>query len=235
MKHLQTTTWDFLKLRGEGPLNTVSKQNYLIFHQCSLNFIRLLQVVITSSVTTLLRGENDSKQSDEIQAITSVTTKEMETKISTPDTSEGFVLTPRLAVLEWILGKCLRIIWIFPQNSFLKLWEFAMKKMFWLEGRTLKMFDRTACVTLCSRHWARAFKTFPNNVSKLSWSADNECQCHSKWRTDLRLFVNNFEPFYKTFRRLFCGEDYRKSWPVYQGIWKVLWPLIWRILALCSG
>ena len=84
----------------EGPLNTVSKQNYLIFHQCSLNFIRLLQVVITSSVTTLLRGENDSKQSDEIQAITSVTTKEMETKISTPDTSEGFVLTPRLAVLE---------------------------------------------------------------------------------------------------------------------------------------
>ena len=186
MKHLQTTTWDFLKLRGEGPLNTVSKQNYLIFHQCSLNFIRLLQVVITSSVTTLLRGENDSKQSDEIQAITSVTTKEMETKISTPDTSEGFVLTPRLAVLEWILGKCLRIIWIFPQNSFLKLWEFAMKKMFWLEGRTLKMFDRTACVTLCSRHWARAFKTFPHNVSKLSWSAD--MKCHSKWRTDLQLF-----------------------------------------------
>ena len=34
----------------------------------SLNFIRLLRVVSTPSVTTLLRGENDSKQSDEIQA-----------------------------------------------------------------------------------------------------------------------------------------------------------------------
>ena len=34
----------------------------------SLNFIRLLRVVITPSVTTLLRGENDSKQSDEFQA-----------------------------------------------------------------------------------------------------------------------------------------------------------------------
>ena len=33
----------------------------------SLNFIRLLRVVITPSVT-LLRGENDSKQSDEFQA-----------------------------------------------------------------------------------------------------------------------------------------------------------------------
>ena len=35
---------------------------------CSLNFIRLLRVVITPSITTLLRGENDSKQSDEFQA-----------------------------------------------------------------------------------------------------------------------------------------------------------------------
>ena len=35
-----------------------------------LNFIRLLRVVITPSVTTLLRGENDSKQSDEFQAET---------------------------------------------------------------------------------------------------------------------------------------------------------------------
>ena len=35
----------------------------------SLNFIRLLRVVITPSVTSLLREENDSKQSDEIQAI----------------------------------------------------------------------------------------------------------------------------------------------------------------------
>ena len=34
----------------------------------SLNFIRLLRVVITPSVTSMLRGENDSKQSDEIQA-----------------------------------------------------------------------------------------------------------------------------------------------------------------------
>ena len=34
----------------------------------SLNFIQLLQVVITPSVTSLLRGENDSKQSDEFQA-----------------------------------------------------------------------------------------------------------------------------------------------------------------------
>ena len=34
----------------------------------SLNFIRLLRIVITPSVTTLLRGQNDSKQSDEFQA-----------------------------------------------------------------------------------------------------------------------------------------------------------------------
>ena len=34
----------------------------------SLNFIRLLRVVITPPVTALLRGENDSKQSDEFQA-----------------------------------------------------------------------------------------------------------------------------------------------------------------------
>ena len=34
----------------------------------SLNFIRLLRVVITPSITSLLRGENDSKQSDEFQA-----------------------------------------------------------------------------------------------------------------------------------------------------------------------
>ena len=40
----------------------------LLLPQCSLNFIRLLRVVITPPVTTLLRGENDSKQSDEIQA-----------------------------------------------------------------------------------------------------------------------------------------------------------------------
>ena len=34
----------------------------------SLNFIRILRVVISPSVTSLLRGEKDSKQSDEIQA-----------------------------------------------------------------------------------------------------------------------------------------------------------------------
>ena len=33
-----------------------------------LNFIRILRVVISPSVTSLLRGEKDSKQSDEIQA-----------------------------------------------------------------------------------------------------------------------------------------------------------------------
>ena len=38
----------------------------------SLNFIRLLRVVITPSVTWLLRGENDSKQSDEFQATSHV-------------------------------------------------------------------------------------------------------------------------------------------------------------------
>ena len=36
--------------------------------QLSLNFSRLLRVVITPSVTSLLRVENDSKQSDEFQA-----------------------------------------------------------------------------------------------------------------------------------------------------------------------
>ena len=34
----------------------------------SLDFIRLLRVVITPSVTTLWKGENESKQSDEFQA-----------------------------------------------------------------------------------------------------------------------------------------------------------------------
>ena len=39
-----------------------------ILLRISLNFIPLLRVVITPSVTSLLRGGNDSKQSDEIQA-----------------------------------------------------------------------------------------------------------------------------------------------------------------------
>ena len=39
-----------------------------ILGAASLNFIRLPRVVITPTVTTLLRGENDSKRSDEVQA-----------------------------------------------------------------------------------------------------------------------------------------------------------------------
>ena len=39
-----------------------------ILGAASLNFIRLPRVVITPSVTTLLRGENDSKQSDKVEA-----------------------------------------------------------------------------------------------------------------------------------------------------------------------
>ena len=37
-----------------------------------LNFIRLLRVLITPSVTALLTGEKDSKQSDEIQLVDSL-------------------------------------------------------------------------------------------------------------------------------------------------------------------
>ena len=50
-----------------GSFGHITLLKWLCTH--SLNFIRLLRVVITPSVTTLLRGENDSKQSDEIQAI----------------------------------------------------------------------------------------------------------------------------------------------------------------------
>ena len=39
-----------------------------ILGAASLNFIRSPRVVITPTVTTLLRGENDSKRSDEVQA-----------------------------------------------------------------------------------------------------------------------------------------------------------------------
>ena len=35
----------------------------------SLNFIRLLRVIITPSVTSLLRAENNSQQLDEFQAM----------------------------------------------------------------------------------------------------------------------------------------------------------------------
>ena len=53
----------------KGIRTTSHKQNQLLIKKYSLNFIRLLRVVIAPSVTTLLRGENDSKQSDEFQAI----------------------------------------------------------------------------------------------------------------------------------------------------------------------
>ena len=53
----------------KGIRTTPHKQNQLLIRKHSLNFIRLLRVVITPSVTTLLRGENDSKQLDEFQAV----------------------------------------------------------------------------------------------------------------------------------------------------------------------
>ena len=53
----------------KGIRTTSHKQNQLLIRKHSLNFIPLLRVVITRSVTTLLRGENDSKQLDEFQAI----------------------------------------------------------------------------------------------------------------------------------------------------------------------
>ena len=52
-----------------GTRTTSHKQNQLLIRKHSLNFIPLLRVVITLSVTTLLRGGNDSKQLDEFQAI----------------------------------------------------------------------------------------------------------------------------------------------------------------------
>ena len=42
--------------------------NKEFIREISLNFIRLPRIVITPAVTPLLRGENDSKISDEIQA-----------------------------------------------------------------------------------------------------------------------------------------------------------------------
>ena len=53
----------------KGIRTTSHKQNQLLIRKHSLNFIPLLRVVITLSVTTLLRGENYSKQLDEFQAI----------------------------------------------------------------------------------------------------------------------------------------------------------------------
>ena len=51
----------------EGTWLSQQRKPALTNVSCSLNFIRLVQVVITHPVTSLLRGENDSEQSDEIQ------------------------------------------------------------------------------------------------------------------------------------------------------------------------
>ena len=59
----------FLEIPGSFGLyfpETGKKLSMIIIF--SLNFIQLLQVIITPSVTSLLRGENDPKQSDEFQA-----------------------------------------------------------------------------------------------------------------------------------------------------------------------
>ena len=60
----------------ENPLWVSGHVQWLIF--VSLNLIRLLRVVITPS---LLRGENDSKQSDEFQAIIYVRKQALYNKI----------------------------------------------------------------------------------------------------------------------------------------------------------
>ena len=52
-----------------SPKNRIRVVSNFIALIPSLNFIRLLRVVITPSVTSMLRGENDSRQSDEIQDI----------------------------------------------------------------------------------------------------------------------------------------------------------------------
>ena len=56
-------TWNRLITKGLPFLSEMIQRNP------SLNLIRLLRVVITPSVTGLLRRENDLKQWDEIQAI----------------------------------------------------------------------------------------------------------------------------------------------------------------------
>ena len=56
-------TWNRLITKGLPFLSEMIQRNP------SLNLIRLLRVVITLSVTGLLRGENDLKQWDEIQPI----------------------------------------------------------------------------------------------------------------------------------------------------------------------
>ena len=66
------TLWSREWTHGVGPTTegtwlSQQRKPALTNVSCSLNFIRLLQVVITHPVTSLLRGENDSEQSDEIQ------------------------------------------------------------------------------------------------------------------------------------------------------------------------
>ena len=54
--------------RNISRTNKQEKKNSKKTSYASLNFIRIPRVVISPSVTTLLRREKDSKQSDEIQA-----------------------------------------------------------------------------------------------------------------------------------------------------------------------
>ena len=74
----------------------------------SLNFIRLLRVVITHSVTSLLRGENDSKQQDEFQATQ---------KVARLDFSGGYL--PRLCINY--IGKSKDMEKRLPQLYYIKM------------------------------------------------------------------------------------------------------------------
>ena len=67
-RHLALITHDAtMSVNSFICMDKKSSKSYVNLVIFSLNFIRLLRVVITPSVTSL-RGENDSKQSDEIQA-----------------------------------------------------------------------------------------------------------------------------------------------------------------------
>ena len=54
--------------RGSGNKETYVRSQSFSSESAVKTLIRLLRVVITFSVTSSLRGENDSKQSDEFQA-----------------------------------------------------------------------------------------------------------------------------------------------------------------------
>ena len=73
----------------------------------SLNFIRLIRVVITPWVTTLLRIENDSKQSDEIQAKTTFQTG-------------FFVACDVLCIVTWRNILCATALMRLVENHFAK-------------------------------------------------------------------------------------------------------------------